>query len=268
MDKLDPPEPLSFEGNVRENWRRWKQEFELYLAATESDGKSEKVKSSILLTCIGKRAREIYNTFTFQTEEDKMKVSPILSKFTAYCNPRKNTTFLRYQFFSYNQQDGQPFDDFVTELKKRAEECAFASLKDSLITDRIVCGMTDNKLRGHYLRETDLKLEKAILLSRAAEESRKHAEELKHALKPTPVDMVDQGAIPKTNKGATPEYFPNCKFCGCGHNRGNCPAYGKLCNDCGAPNHFTQCCPKKQRRSNPQQAHNRPIHENHLPPRG
>ena len=166
-----------------------------------------------------------------------MKVSPILSKFTAYCNPRKNTTFLRYQFFSYNQQDGQPFDDFVTELKKRAEECAFASLKDSLITDRIVCGTT------------------------AAEESRKHAEDLKHASKPTSVDMVGQGAIPKTNKGATPEYFPNCKFCGRGHNRGNCPAYGKLCNDRGAPNHFAQCCPKKQRRSNPQQASNRPIRE-------
>ena len=73
-------EPLSFEGNVRENWRKWKQEFELYLAAAESDEKSEKVKSSILLTCIGKRAREIYNTFSFQTEEDKMKVSPILYK--------------------------------------------------------------------------------------------------------------------------------------------------------------------------------------------
>ena len=261
MDKLDPPEPLSFEGNVRENWRRWKQEFELYLAATESDGKSEKVKSSILLTCIGKRAREIYNTFTFQTEEDKMKVSPIPSKFTAYCNPQKNITFLRYQFSSYNQQDGQPFDDIVTELKKRAEECTFASLKDSLITDRIVCGTTDNKLHEHYLQETDLKLEKAILLGRAAEESRKHAEELKHASKPAPVDMVGQGAIPKTNKGATPEYFPNCKFCGHGHNRGNCPAYRKLCNDCGAPNHFAQCCPKKQRRSNPQQARKRPIRE-------
>ena len=144
---------------------------------------------------------------------------------------------------------------------KRAEECTFASLKDSLITDRIVCGTTDNKLREHYLRETDLKLEKAILLGRAAEKSRKHTEELKHAWKPAPVDMVGQGAIPKTNKGVTPEYFPNWKFCGRGHNRGNCPAYGKLCNDCGVPNHFAQCCPKKQRRSNPQQACNRPICE-------
>ena len=185
MDKLDPPEPLSFEGNVRENWRRWKQEFELYLAATESDEKSEKVKSSILLTCIGKRAREIYNSFTFQTEEDKMKVSPILSKFTAYCNPRKNTTFLRYQFFSYNQQDGQPFDDFVTELMKRAEECTFASLKDSLITDRIVCGTT------------------------AAEESRKHAEDLKHASKLTPVDM---GRYPRQTKARHQSTFLTANF--------------------------------------------------------
>ena len=32
-------------------------------------------------------------------------------------------------------------------------------------------------------------------------------------------------------------------------------------HDCGAPNHFAQCCPKKQRRSNPQQARNRPIRE-------
>ena len=145
---------------------------------------------------------------------------------------------------------------------KRAEECTFASLKDSLITDRIVCGTTDNKqIEKQISRETDLKLEKAILLGRAAEKSRKHAEELKHAWKPAPVDMVGQGAIPKTNKGVTPEYFPNWKFCGRGHNRGNCPAYGKLCNDCGVPNHFAQCCPKKQRRSNPQQACNRPIHE-------
>ena len=178
----------------------------------ESDGKSEKVKSSILLTCIGKRDCEIYNTFTFQTEEDKMKVSPILSKFTAYCNPRKNTTFLRYQFFSYNQQDGQPFDDFVTELTKRAEECAFASLKDSLITDRIVCRTTDNKLREHYLRETDLKLEKAILLGRAAEELRKHAEELKHASKPTPVDMVGQGVIPRQTKARHQSTFLTANF--------------------------------------------------------
>ena len=34
--------------------------------------KPEPVKSSILLTCIGSKGREIYNTFNFENDEDKM----------------------------------------------------------------------------------------------------------------------------------------------------------------------------------------------------
>ena len=52
MDRFTPPEPMQFTGNVDDNWKRWKQELEFYMAATESDAKAEKVKSSILLTCI------------------------------------------------------------------------------------------------------------------------------------------------------------------------------------------------------------------------
>ena len=76
-----PPQPLSFTGNVSNNWRVWKQELTLYLDATEASAKSDKVKSSILLTCIGKHGREIYNTFTFDSAADTMKFDFILQKF-------------------------------------------------------------------------------------------------------------------------------------------------------------------------------------------
>ena len=59
MDRFTPPEPLPFEGNIAEQWRKWKQELTLYTAA-EKDKKSDLVNSSILLTCIGKKGREIY----------------------------------------------------------------------------------------------------------------------------------------------------------------------------------------------------------------
>ena len=52
---------MSFDGNVAQNWDVWKQELELYLVATEKDGKSDKIKASILLHCIVKQEREIYN---------------------------------------------------------------------------------------------------------------------------------------------------------------------------------------------------------------
>ena len=71
MDKLEPPSSMIFDGNVAEQWKICRQELELYLTATESDEKDDKVKTSILLTCIGKKGREIYNIFTFTEEGDK-----------------------------------------------------------------------------------------------------------------------------------------------------------------------------------------------------
>ena len=85
MEKFTPPGPLSFEGNIADKWKKWRQEFEFFLVATESDAKSDKIKSSILLACIGQRGRDIYNTFTFTSADDKLKLLPILAKFEEYC---------------------------------------------------------------------------------------------------------------------------------------------------------------------------------------
>jgi hypothetical protein len=87
MNKFRPPEPLVFEGNISEQWDRWKQQFELYITATESDAKSDYIKTSLFLTCIGKEGLEIYNTFTFANDSDIMKLKPVMEKFEAYCKP-------------------------------------------------------------------------------------------------------------------------------------------------------------------------------------
>lgn len=63
---LPPPKPLKLEGNVIENWKRWKKEFNYYLAAIEADDKSDKVMSNKLLHCIGHKGSEIYDTLHLQ----------------------------------------------------------------------------------------------------------------------------------------------------------------------------------------------------------
>ena len=47
-----PPKYLSLEGNSKENWNTWKENFTYYLQAAEYDGKADAVKSSLLLHCI------------------------------------------------------------------------------------------------------------------------------------------------------------------------------------------------------------------------
>ena len=43
-DYINLPPPLSYERNIAENWREWRQLFELYLVATESEEKPDKMK--------------------------------------------------------------------------------------------------------------------------------------------------------------------------------------------------------------------------------
>ena len=192
MEQLKLPSALSFDGNVDHEWKTWKKHFSIYLTATESDGKSEKTKTCILLSCIGSKGREIYETFDFDAnvENDCWKLESVLKKFDIYCSPKKNTTIRRHKFFTHNQHDGQPFLEFVTELKTLSDECEFTTLRDSLIKDMIICGICDNKLRERMLNETDITLEKAIKIGIAAEETKRHIKQFKNSADHSIVKVV------------------------------------------------------------------------------
>ena len=42
------------------------------------------------------------------------------------------------------------------------------------------------------------------------------------------------------------EVIMKCNFCSWTHNKGSCPAYGNICNNCGNKDHFAKCCTKKK----------------------
>ncbi|KAL6487668.1 hypothetical protein MHYP_G00042940 [Metynnis hypsauchen] len=168
MEGLKPPAGLDLlHGNLSENWRRFQQRFELYLAAVGGASKPAKVQSALFLHVAGEEAVEVYNTFTFgNEEEDKRNLTKIMEKFEEYCNPKKNITYERYKFFTCVQGD-MSISQYVTELKLRAKSCEFGQLQESLIRD--VCGITSDTMRERTLREVDIALEKAAQLCLAAE---------------------------------------------------------------------------------------------------
>eukprot|EP00794_Sanderia_malayensis_P021043 gene21043-23098_t len=240
MERLKPPGPLSFEGNVAQTWKTWRKAFDFYLVATESDAKSDKIKTSILLTCIGECGREIYEIFEFATEGNALKLKPFLDQFEAYCNPRSNTTINRHKFFTHRQIEVQTFNHFVTELRTLSAECEFENLRDSLIKDMIICGVSDRAPRERMLREPKIDLKKAIELGLAAEQTKQHAKQLttqidcsinkvRHSRRKGRKQSV-AGAAPcetegKQFKGKQSQMIKRCKFCAGSHARGHCPAY-------------------------------------------
>lgn len=267
MEHFKPPEAMRFEGNISENWRRWLQRYELYLAASGAVDKDDKIKVAILLHAIGDEGIDIFNTFTFDTEGDEAKLAVVVGKFHAYCNPRKNTVMERYSFWERSQKEGETIDQFVTALKNRAKNCEFGDQKDFMIRDRIIFGVREARLKERLLRDSaDPRLERVIELCRASEASSKQVKELSgtvtvsaitnrpktHKYKPpskSPTHGQTSGGSINNNKqnyhhrnNKQPPTVFSCRNCGRTHGPRECPAYGQNCLKCHNQNHFAKMC--------------------------
>ena len=232
MDRLHYPETLSYQGNISENWRKWKQGLELYFIASGISDKAEETKAAIFLHLAGQDAREVFNTFMWETIGDDKKVDKIIEKFESYCTPRKNITWERHVFNSRNQKQGETIDQYTTELRSKAKSCEFGTLTDSLIRDRIVCGILSDQTRSRLLKEANLTLQGAIDICRADETTSTRMKSLATASTNEHIpdsEDVDLNLLnkhrkpwqPEDKKGRQPEDRPNrryeCRRCGGRH---------------------------------------------------
>ena len=241
MDQLSPPEVLNLDGNIAENWRRWKQRFEIFSLASGLAEKATGVQAATFLHVAGPEALEVYNTFSWLTANYKNKVDKIMENFDQYCNPRKNVTWERHKFNTRNQQPGETIDQYVLDLKTQAQTCEFAELKDGLIRDRIVCGIICNKTRTRLLKEGELTLQKALNICRANEATSTQLKTLSYSGASKETHYQEVLAIQKRRQSDKPK--PQCDKSGNQHYRYQpCPAQGVECHNCGHRNHFAKVC--------------------------
>lgn len=90
MDRLSPPTPMQLTGNLADNWKRFKQRFNIYLAASGAGGDDDKLKASIFLHVIGEDALDIYNSF--QQDEANLTLTVLMAKFEEYFVPSQDVS--------------------------------------------------------------------------------------------------------------------------------------------------------------------------------
>ena len=242
MNRFKIPDELNLKSsNKNVEWKMFKQlwmNYEIAVGLSEQDSKK---RVATLLTIIGKEAVNIFNTFKWNSEEEKENITKVIEKFDEYCIPRKNLTYERYVFNTRKQNDTENIDDYVTSLKLLASNCEYGAIEESLIKDMLVLGVNDKKLRENMLLDPDLSLEKAINMSKASERTKT---ELSTMYENNKQENDDLYAINKSKKTRVPER--KCWFCGNTHHygRNNCPAFGKTCHNCNGKNHFSSTCKK------------------------
>ena len=202
------------------------------------------------MTLAGEAAITVYETLTFEDTE-KDKIEPLVAKFEAYCLPKKNVTHERHLFNLRKQKPEESVEQFVTELKRLAKNCEYGELTNSIVKDRIVEGISNDRTRAWLLREKDLSLERCMEVCKAAEIADKHMKTLTDkSRKSEEIDAVySRGRNYRrethsglTGNGGKDQKFNNrlnCSRCGQGnHSYDKCPAVGKECRNCHKKNYL------------------------------
>ena len=114
----------------------------------------------------------MYNSLSFDNEEDKYDVDVVLEKITEFCRGVVNETYERYLFNTRSQGESESIDEFYGALLALAKNCLFGVLTSLLIKDRVIVGMHDNATRRKLLNGKVLTLEKCIEIARSYEATR------------------------------------------------------------------------------------------------
>ena len=152
-------------------------------------------------------------------------------------------------FNTRNQQVGETIDQYLTDLKTKAKSCEFGAITDSLVKDRIVCGILDDGTRSRLLREPDLSLQKALDICRANEATTTQMKlltatsSIKHVGTEDTSDVYTVEKQKHKGKLQLDKKKQQCGRCGNWHTRQqSCPATGIECHKCGRSNHFAKMC--------------------------
>uniref|UniRef100_A0A6P7EX44 Uncharacterized protein LOC114324156 n=1 Tax=Diabrotica virgifera virgifera TaxID=50390 RepID=A0A6P7EX44_DIAVI len=245
------PSTLNLEGSLSDNWRKFKQNYNIYMVASEKNEKSSEIKANVLLSLAGEDAVELFNTFGLE-DEDKKDEAKIIEAFESYCNPKKNVIYERFKFHKREQLEGESFNQFLADVKKLAQTCEFTTFRDEMIRDRLVIGIRDTQLQQRLLDENDLNLDKVINAGRTAEISKKQAKTLQgkhnsHVTQNESINVIEKRTNKKKSNHAlnstnvSPGKF-KCTRCTRIHGLRECPAFNRKCEKCGKLNHFAVAC--------------------------
>ena len=149
----------------------WKDRFDDYAIVSKLDQEDPAYQCSILRYCFTEDTRKIYNTLTM-TELERKDSKVIMTKLEEFAKGTVNETMERHIFYHRHQDEGEPFDDYLTELKNLRKNCNFCdTCTNGLLRDQIVGGIRDSTLRQKLLGEEKLTLTKAEAACRARETS-------------------------------------------------------------------------------------------------
>lgn len=238
-----PPERINIQSQTDKAriWKDWIQQYSWFEQASGIKDLPAQRQVGILMNSLGP---DVIGTFKGLqlTEAEQQDPEAIKKAFSDAYSPTANPTYSTYVFLKTDQLPGESFDNFLIKLRAAIRDCDFGTehegmnINDRLLKDKIVLGISSQKVREKLLSDPKLTLEKAIQICKASEKTTETLMEM---------DAESRSCNAVRSDDGNPFL---CKRCGSKHVKKSCPAFGKQCLMCQGTGHFAKCCFKKKKK--------------------
>ena len=220
---------------------------EIYLQANRVQS-AEKKRASFL-TVVGPTTFKLLRSIiVLETPADKT-FEELVEVLTKYFSPLPSEIVQRFKFHSRFRHPGESVATFMPELCLLSEFCNFGDSLDSMLRDRLVCGIQDENIQKRLLAEKKLTFAKAMELVQRMEAATKNVREL-HSPQQAEVAVPSEVHQVGPPQQQSPRRDVLCYRCGKkGHTAAKCRFKNAECHLCGKVGHLKAVCRNREGKS-------------------
>uniref|UniRef100_A0A3B3T0U0 ribonuclease H n=1 Tax=Paramormyrops kingsleyae TaxID=1676925 RepID=A0A3B3T0U0_9TELE len=228
-----------------QSWEEYCEILDYFLVA--NDIKEEEKKRAVLLSCVGAQTYALIRNLLSPVKPGDRSYAELVGLLNNHFHPKPSEIVQRWKFNTRNRRPEESVGDYVAELRKLAQDCNFGDSLTVMLRDRLVCGISDDRIQRRLLAEDSLTFEKALKFARAIEAANRDIVDLK--------SMTEQsrfakglGAVNKMeDSGSTSQQVVRkCYRCGgLNHVAGDCRFVSETCHNCGKVGHIKRVCRMK-----------------------
>ena len=223
-----------------DDWVQYIERMEHYFLANEITDASK--QRSILISSMGQKACKILRNIVAPEKPTDVSFTNLVSAMTSHFSPPPSEIVQRFRFNSRVRKPGETVAAYIAELRALSEHCNYGNTLESMLRDRLVCGVNDPQIQKRLLAEDRLTFKKALEISLALEAATKDTKQLQAAISTT-TPGYPAVLMHKVREGEKSLQSIKCYRCGkANHKAPECRYKDSVCSKCKKRGHLAKVC--------------------------
>ncbi|CAI5670817.1 unnamed protein product [Oreochromis niloticus] len=228
-----------------QSWEEYCEILDYFFVA--NDIKEEEKKRAVLLSCVGAQTYALIRNLLSPVKPGDRSYAELVGLLDNHFHPKPSEIVQRWKFNTRNRRPEESVGDYVAERRKLAQDCNFGDSLTVMLRDRLVCGISDDRIQRRLLAEDSLTFEKALKFAQAMEAANRDIVDLK--------SMTEQsrftkglGAVNKIEDGGSTsqQIVRKCYRCGgLNHVAKDCRFVSEKCHNYRKVGHIKRVCRMK-----------------------